>query len=324
MPKKNLRRIPSTILHKIDKFKESHYIVGCSSFYTKDEIAMGILNHLNVKLLDGKIEFPEEQIPKASQGTYSNRNINGQIIKRKDLPMEQYSITVEAPNWGDDYYGTHDVTWTKERYVKEFIPPHHSTLKIECLEPKSETDNYIIKFEINEIIDRNSIFFYDRVLFCLNLLQENVYKSDIFIAGTSFSEYLSTIQLSWDILPPGTKDEALERIFRGSKPTSQQLDTASDRYSFFDSLNPENLIYGTSGLVRYFGAQLNENLVVFENVRYGNAIYIMYEEWRELSTKSRIDLLSGKFGMNFDRVVHTNGWKNRVKKIIKSKRQTLR
>ena len=141
-------------------------------------------------------------------------------------------------------------------------------------------------------------------------------KSGIAVAGTPFSDYLKTLQLSWEILHPGTKKEALDRLFQGTKPTKKQVDTADDRYDFFKQLNPQKLIYGVSGFQRYFGALLNDDLIVFENIRYGNAIYIMHKNWKELSTKSRTELLSGRFGDNFERVIHRSGWKKKVKKII--------
>ncbi len=52
-------------------------------------------------------------------------------------------------------------------------------------------------------------------------------------------------------------------------------------------------------------------------MEYGNALYTMFEDWQTLSQKSRIELLSGRYGKNFERVVHKKGWKERVRKIIK-------
>ncbi|MCK4814370.1 hypothetical protein KA005_01260, partial [bacterium] len=214
------------------------------------------------------------------------------------------------------YKGTHDVTWTKEKWPRDFIAPHLSSIKIECSDSSSNIENYAFKFEVSEVLDKEADDFEDRLLECLNILQENIYKSDIAVAGSTFSDYLQTIQLSWEILPPGTKEEAIERLFRGLKPTKNQIDTAGDRFEFFEKLNPQKIVYGTSGFQRYFGALLNYDLIIFENIRYGNAIYIMYTYWKELSTKSRIELLSGRYSDDFDRVIHKPGWKKKVKEII--------
>lgn len=54
-------------------------------------------------------------------------------------------------------------------------------------------------------------------------------------------------------------------------------------------LNPQNYIAGTSGFARYFGEKLRDDLVAFENLHYGNALYVMYEDWVTLSHRSRTE-----------------------------------
>lgn len=61
---------------------------------------------------------------------------------------------------------------------------------------------------------------------------------------------------------------------------------------------------------------LEDDLVVFENIEYGNAIYILYDDWDEISKLSRIDLLSGRAGSNFDRIIHSGNWKEEVRKKL--------
>lgn len=81
------------------------------------------------------------------------------------------------------------------------------------------------------------------------------------------------------------------------------------------SLKPQNLIQGTSQFQRYFGAKFAEDLVVFENVEYGNAIYLMFGNWEELSQKSRTELLSSG-STDFIRIPHTKTWKIRLRRIV--------
>ena len=65
---------------------------------------------------------------------------------------------------------------------------------------------------------------------------------------------------------------------------------------------------------------IEDNLIVFENVKYGNAIYIMFSDWEELSQQSRVDLLSGRFSNDFERVTHVGDWQKKVTKIIEERR----
>ena len=255
-------------------------------------------------------------VPPPQQGKYSNWNVNGKVVIRKDLPKETHYNYVDAPNWGDSYYGTHTVALPYEKYPREYVAPRNTSIEIESVDRSPDLPLYVIKFQVSEILNRGSADFEGRLFFCLNLLQENVGASDVEKADITIDEYVRTLHVSWDILPPGTIDEIIARIFPGAKPTEDDKNTTIERYNFFMSLNPKSLVYGQSGFQRYFGALINDDLVVFENVKYGNAIYIMFENWQELSQKSRIELLSGKFGEKFERVIHTGDWQNKVRKII--------
>ena len=70
-----------------------------------------------------------------------------------------------------------------------------------------------------------------------------------------------------------------------------------------------------SGFRRYFGAQFQHDLVAFENVEYGNAIYVLKGDWAILSKLSRGELL--KLNTGVDRIVHFVGWEAKAARIIR-------
>jgi len=179
---------------------------------------------------------------------------------------------------------------------------------------------YPIKFEVREVLDNEADDFNARLLTCINILQENVGYIDVARAGASFDDYLRTLRVTWEILPPGSKEEVLSRLFGRRQPSPDERRVVDERYDYFASLRPQQIICGSSGFQRYFGALLNPHLVVFENVTHGNAIYVMYENWRDLSQKSRIELLSGRFGDYFDRVIHIGNWQRKTREIIDAHR----
>ena len=205
-------------------------------------------------------------------------------------------------------------------YPKEQIAPTFYPIKIDCVDIKTQQQQYVIAFEIGHVLNKNDRSFNDELLYCLNILQENIGVCDVEKAGTKLSDYLKTLRVSWEILPPERTGEALKLIFKGRKPSQKQIEDTKERLQFFNSLKPQKIIVGSSGFSRYFGARINDNLVVFDNMDYGNAVYIMFKKWKELSKKSRIELLSGRFGNNFERVIHTRGWKKKVREIIKTRR----
>jgi len=73
--------------------------------------------------------------------------------------------------------------------------------------------------------------------------------------------------------------------------------------------------------LRYFGAKFGDDLVAFENVRYGNAIYVMSESWPELSKRSRIDLLGAGLD-DVRRIVHKKGWDDQLSTLVKDYRRS--
>ena len=88
----------------------------------------------------------------------------------------------------------------------------------------------------------------------------------------------------------------------------------------FSSLKPTAYLAGTTKFSAYVGAQFAPDLVVFENVKYGNALYVLYDSWRDVSKRSRLDLLRGT-SENFDRFVHTDGWEDRFLDHMRSEQE---
>jgi hypothetical protein len=316
--KKNFRTIPERILNKAKEINNQYLVVSCMITVTKAQIQDGLFRHLNIEFSNDKLQFPETIIPNESQGKYSHRNVNGFEVIRKDLKKIRTYRTIDVPNYGDSWRGTHTVDIPQEIYPRDFYSPRLINLLIECSNKSQNLDKYSIKFQLDEVLDKESTDFEKRLFELINLLQENVYDCDIMSASSSFQDYLSTVQLAWEILPPGNKEIIIKKLIGGNS-NPEQNKIVDERYTFMMGLNPRDLIVGSSGLQRYLGALINDNLVVFENIHYGNAIYVMFENWQELSQKNRVDLISGRFGDNFIRVLHKSGWKSIVKKIINKK-----
>ena len=59
------------------------------------------------------------------------------------------------------------------------------------------------------------------------------------------------------------------------------------RLKLFAKLPVEKLIKGTNSFSSYIGALYADDLVVFENMNYGNALYVLYDDWQDVSKRSR-------------------------------------
>jgi hypothetical protein len=322
--KKNIRKIPKAVRNKLRNLRGRDIVAGCARQFSAEALREGALAHLQLNLRDDGLHYTERIVPPSSQGKYSARNVEGYEVVRRDLPIETHHHAAEAPNWGDSYYGTHTVWLPHKAYPKDFHPPRELEIILHCPDTELTRSSFVIAARVDEVLSQSATDFDERLLADLNLLQENIGACGAEPADSSLVDYARTLHLSWDILPPGSRDEALERLFRGRRPTQVQRDTAASRYDFFQSLQPRQIIVGTSGFRRYFGALLEDDLVVFENTQYGNAVYVMYENWEELSQRGRIELLSGRLGNQFDRVVHSGGWQAEVRLLVEAKRQNRR
>lgn len=316
MAKKNILKIPQTILDRIQSFDQDDVVVACAKLLKPEDVVR--YEHLGLRLENGKLIVPAPFTPDPKAGRYSLANVEGFEKVRKDLPKISKEFSVEAPNWGDWSNGSHTMSWTRKVYRRTFYPPKEVELSVAVVETKG--DAFIVKFAIEQVINRRTPNFEQELFYNLNLLQENVGSVDIFPSAASLAEYAATVKVDWVILPPGTVDEVVRKMLEGKKRvTPEQESTIKERVEQMSKLKPEAYITGNDGFLRYFGAQFGDDFVAFENVRYGNAIYVMYENWQELSKKSRIDLLSGPED-SFERILHTDGWKQRLSFLVKAYR----
>jgi hypothetical protein len=135
------------------------------------------------------------------------------------------------------------------------------------------------------------------------------------------AEIMSSLAMNWEFFPPGTGPD-VERFFRGHmKRVDPDLEEIiKERANLFWRLHPVKYLRGTGGMSRYVGALFAEDLVVFENVNYGNAIWILFENWAEISKRSRIELLR-LCDVPFERLVHTDGWQDRFVELVRAEKK---
>ncbi|NUN66950.1 hypothetical protein HCU40_19865 (plasmid) [Pseudanabaena biceps] len=317
----NYRKIPSPILAKIRGVKNLPIVVACVKRISESDILRGKYLHLGITINDGKIDFPDSIIPKPNVGRYSKINVEGKEIPRKDLPKTIKLISHESPNYGDPAKGFHTVNVPREVYERDYIKPKEVEIKIEALreEVRGSANTFILKFGVNWVLNQGDANFDADLLYGLNLLQENVGAADVFRYNANLGEYLKTISIDWEILPIGNRDEVVRSILSRFKSPNKEIQSKLiQRYNLLMQLKPTAFISGTNGFRRYFGAKFDDNLVVFENLAYGNAIYVMFEQWEILSKMSRIELLAGK-EQGFERIIHKSGWEDKLRKSVKQR-----
>jgi hypothetical protein len=320
--KKNFRRIPPQLLAKASRFKGNEIVAACVRRVRLEEVARGDFEHVGVTSApNNDLQLRDAILPPPEIGKYSRINAEGEVVVHKDLPKVSQAFTFEVPNWGDWSNGSHDVTQYRDVYQRSLIPPPLKEFGVEVLAKEGATNVWAMTFRVNEPLDRNSADYEARLLFNLNLLQENVGLADVFAADAELSEYLRSIYqtVGWELLPPGEREKTVQAIIAGMRNASREVrEKVVARYDLLAKMKPQMFVRGTGGFDRYFGAKFADDLVVFENLEYGNAIYVMFENWEALSQRSRTELMQG-FQNEFERLVHRQGWENQLQKIVADK-----
>jgi hypothetical protein len=316
-PKKAYRKIPERISAKLATIQgpvvASFALVVPAASINEDRFAALRLT----ATADGQILFPEPWVPEI-QGRISKVNRIGKETIRRDLPKIWKTYSFEAPNFGDWEKGSHEVSRTIEVYQRDFDPPREVRILVRALEGKPECHHVATM----EILQRHQPDFDRRLLFGINLLQELFGRCDVMSVNATAQEMADSIDVAWELLPPGTLSAAAlwERLSRGRTRNGNQLlgTQIEQRRQLMESLNPLRWIIGQSGFRRYFGAQFSDNFAVFENIEYGNALYGLQGDWATLSQLSRLELLSLNQGVT--RIVHRPGWENKLRRLIAENR----
>lgn len=318
--RKNLNKIPDSVREKINGFSNADFRTETVCRVSIEELRRGRFRHLGVELLGDTLNLPAETVPERSQGRYSKYNLDGRTIVRKDLPKIPRTYSWEVPNFPPST-DTHTITVTKWAYPRQFFAPRGLTVSMEVL-PEEPTVGigsfHLIRFTVNAVLNPTQPDLDGELLFCLNLLQENVGSADVFPSSATRSDYLANLHVDWEILPVGTREALVARVLaRLPQDVSEEVRVRiQGRIDLLHALRPQRFVQGSSGFNRYFGAFFRDDLVVFENLTYGNAAYVFYDNWQERSRCSRLELLAGQGG-NFDRVVHRAGWQEKFTKLLR-------
>lgn len=325
--KRNFARVPSDLTDAVAEFKSDLFLVAQTKKIPVTDIEIGVYAHIGLVMKAGAVTGPDAPfLPPADMGKWSDRNRNGWENKRRDLPKITKTYTWETPNFGDAaYYGTHMHSQDREVYQVEYYEPRHNTVAIDVLtQPTGAGEFALVKFSVSTTLSRTQPNLDYDFLLCVNLLQENAGVVGVFASDATREEYIGTIALDWQVFPPGTADAVVAAVMKGKKaPSANLARLIAERVALFQTLKPTAYLRGHGGFAAYIGAQFADDLVVFENLNYGNALYVLYDNWADVSKRSRIDLIRGT-SVKFDRFPHVQGWEDRFKEHMKNEAKKRR
>lgn len=243
----------------------------------------------------------DQVLPDPAIGPVCDRNANGWPIVHRDQPMET-AYRQRRWRW-TEFHGkkriereeTRDVPY--KRYPRTHVPPPSVELTM-----AAHGDGLAVVTEAVELTGANE----DRIVHIVNLMLELFGECDILDAGLDPIVVPVTRRLNWEILPQGELPwerteaalrDAVERAPQGNRPVIWERLRTIAEYS------PTFTAVGRGGFTGYviFGFP-DLDLYVLESAYYGNATYVLAEDWERLSTLTKAELLADE--LHEDRLIH--------------------
>ena len=320
--KHNISKLPVLVRGKLQGFGNNEIVAACTRQFKLDDVKYGALLRYGMTIPDAGVIVGLKGIfePAPNAGRFSLKNCRNSVIIHKDEPKIPVELDGVATDW---HGGQHPFTYIRECYRRSIVSPKHIKIAAEII--RVELDSVVVAFRVDEALRSSSPDFQLRLLAGLNLLQENVGACDIERADTNMSQYQHLLRANWKIFPPGamTNMELACRVYGRSarQLNAKQIMEIQSRYDFLMSLGAEKIIVGIDSFNGYIGAKFEDDIVVFDNVRFGNAVYILREDWETLSKKTKRELLQMK-GVAY-RIPHLQGWKYKVSQRLKALRKSV-
>lgn len=315
--KKSFRNIPGVVDAELAKIPSQNIQVLAGKKVDTDAVRAGNYSHIRIDEVNLKVGARWDVIPPIEVGITSARNQEGWETIRKDLPKYKKYFYQDIPIYGNaSRNGWTTAAIPREVYHRDQNPPYLLQLNV-FVQEQINHETYGLVFSIDQIFDRTTQTFNDDVLFALNLLQENTGVTGVTSAENP--EFVFTAALNWSVFPPGDV-ERIAAAWIGDKAAGVKRDTVLERLKLFEQFKPIEYLRGMGGNDHYIGAKFADDLVAFENLRYGNALYVLYAEWEELSRRPRSELLKLPHS-SYDRIVHSAGWEQKFAVLMQQELQ---
>lgn len=304
--------VPDDLQAKINTFAGSRFALGIKRRFESEGEAVSFVEALGLEKNDGGayVGMPAEDL-----GRWSRWNAVGREVVRRDLPKETKTVGGwETPNFGDPARGTHTHYTTREVWPRELKYGEQLQATVQL---NFEASRWVAQCVVERVFDVNGSQTQDDYLYAASLSRHWFGSADVIAVDGENSPVFPTQLLEWEVLPPGTSDQVRASVAALVNPRTSRdaIESMVVRIQEIEKLAPEERLVGTSGLEHYLGFKFGDDFVVFENARYGNAIYIFHEDWDLLSRLSRTELLSAHKD-KIERIVHTGPWESKLKQAV--------
>lgn len=263
------------------------------------------------------LEVGTAVLPPAALGPVSRRNAEGHEVINKDQPKE--TAYRQKPWTWHEWHGPYErvekskiVDVPYERYPRSFVPPQGVELTV------SEDGQGRLLLSTPKM--HHTPQSPEELLHVANLLLEAFGFFEVLTADLGSVSKAPVRRLNWEVLPTGEHPWArlkkrLEPILKDRPEESQVV--IEHRLKAIEAKGPAFVAVGRAGFRGYliFGFPEKE-LFVLESTLRDNATYVLEENWEEISTLSKAEILSD--ALHHSRIIHRGGWHGRVDVLLAS------
>lgn len=314
------KSVPDHIIEEIQALDGEDFKIGVSRVAAMEALDVGKMKRLGVSTSGEDIEVTSPLLPDGP-GRWANWNRKGRVIPRPDWPKQTRTWTTTSPNFGDaGRYGYSSQMHSRDKQATQTL--HGKAFAFDVAAKKRPDGKVVVDFMLEPVFAASVDLDSPDLLMAVSLTREVVGTPRVFSANARCTDWQNSQNFDWEFLPVdhtgAAPDYDVVADTLGIPRNSSMRDTFQDRYSQIREMEPISIRYGNTGFVRYVAFEF-DNAVVLENYYYGNAAYVMYEDWEALSKRTRLDLLADP-SARFERVTHSKDWKAKLTEAVKGQR----
>lgn len=310
---------PQHLLDAMHDLDGTSFRIGNTRTYSMDDLNAGKLEFAGVTVEDDAIAYNARHLPAADE-RWGKWNRNGRKIDRPDLPRTEKSWSVTHPNFGNGARFGYS-TRTQSRMVMRKQVLHGKGLPF-LVEYEQVDDRFRFTIAVDRVFAADTAGNEPDLLMAASLTRHTTGGSRLIPTNQRLTDWAREQQMQWEFLPPGEgRLPNFEAVARraGLVAGTRAYDTTHERFTAMNELGAERIYVGENGFARYVAFHF-PRAVVLENFQYGNALYVMYEDWEELSRRSRTDLMADPEA-GYTRIEHRGNWRAQLDGTLARRRQ---
>jgi hypothetical protein len=247
-------------------------------------------------------------------GPVSLYNAEGREIIHKDQPKETCYRQVEW-HW-EEWHGPYTIPQSKivdvpyERYPRTPLLPPSVEMTI-CQTISSGT--IVVGPEIT-YSDANK----ESLTHVVNLFLEVFGECQFFTADLNQIIKVPIKRLNWQLLPPGERPWAL--VHRDLQPVISRAPKGNQvviehRLETINQYGSDFAAIGRGGFQGYVVLGfIGRQLFVLESLMYGNATYVLGQNWEDISKLTKAEIL--REDLQKVRLIHREGWERKIHELL--------